>query len=289
MPKISQSKKLLALLKASSFLIFIGRAYQHLFWDAPFRVLLWDEQLFKPIVQDVFGVNWNHFVSSTTVDSNIQYAIKTQGVFYLVAAIISLLIKVDSKRWMRIILYIGGMSLIFLAFLLFKDRGYQLTMFFEHSIQFGSVFALLYSLRKPKSKKLLFYLKVLIALTFVSHGIYAMGILYPLPSNFVAMAMTLLPIPQNSVIHALFIMGIFDLIIAVLIFIPKLAKWALLYAFIWGILTAMARVTTGLYYDLSFNAVHQYLFESIYRLAHGLIPLAVLFSITNFDVDSKRF
>jgi hypothetical protein len=73
-------------------------------------------------------------------------------------------------------------------------------------------------------------------------------------------------------------MGTIDLVITIFIFIPKIGKWALFYAFIWGTLTAMARFATGLAYDISLVSVHQYLFESIYRLAQGLVPLAVFFS-----------
>jgi hypothetical protein len=270
-----KSKSILSILKASSFLIFLGRAYQHLFWDAPFRVLLWDEKLMKPVLQSVFKIDWSIYVNSIVIDSTIQNTIRFQGIVYLLAAIISIIIKPNSKKWMFIVLYTGGFSLLLLAFLLFKDRSYQLAMFFEHSIQFGTVFTLLYILKTPRIKRVIFYFKILISLTFISHGIYALGVLYPLPSYFVTMVLTLIPVHESKVIDLLFAMGLIDILIAVLIFVPRITKWVLIYAFVWGILTALARIATGLQYDVSLSIVHQYLFESIYRLPHGLIPLTL--------------
>jgi len=267
------SKTTLLLLKTSSFLVFTGRAYQHLFWDAPFRSFLWDEQLLKPIVQGIFGIEWSHYVTNLGMDTVIQSLIQLQGLIYLLAAIIVLLIQNNSKKWMRIVLYLGGFSLVFLSFLLFKEKSYQIPQFFEHSLQFGVVFMLLYYLKKPNYSKLLFYLKVLIALTFFSHGIYALGIFYPIPSNFITMILNIIPIKESNIVNLLFVMGVIDILIAVFIFIPKLAKWALFYAFIWGTVTALARIVSGLHYEVSLGILHQYLFETIYRIVHGLVPL----------------
>ena len=267
------SKTTLLLLKISAFLVFIGRAYQHLFWDAPFRSLLWDEQILKPIVQGLFGIEWNSFVTDLGMDANIQSLIQLQGLFYLFAAIIVLLIQTNSKKWMQIVLYFGGFSLVFLSVLLFKEKSYQLPQFFEHSLQFGIVFMLLYYLKKPDYSKLLFYLKVLIALTFLSHGIYALGSFYPIPSNFITMILNIIPIKESNIVNLLFVMGVIDILIAIFIFIPKLAKWTLFYAFIWGTVTAFARIVSGLHYEFSLGILHQYLFETIYRIVHGLVPL----------------
>jgi len=277
--------KTLVFLKISSFLVFIGRAYQHLFWDAPFRSLLWDEDLLKPIVQGLFKLEWSTYVTNLDIDNHIQTLIQLQGLFYLFAAIIVLLIKPASQKWMRIILYLGGFSLMFLTFLLFKEKSYQIPQILEHSLQFGIVFILLLYLKKPKNAEYIFFLKILIALTFVGHGIYALGIFYPIPSNFITMILNIIPIQEISIISLLKVMGIIDMIIAVLIFIPKTAKWALFYAFVWGILTAFARIVSGLHYDVSFTVLHQYLFETLYRLVHGLIPLLLYLHLKKQNIN----
>ncbi|HIP48397.1 MAG TPA: hypothetical protein EYG92_05470 [Lutibacter sp.] len=277
------SKTTLLLLKTSTFLVFIGRAYQHLFWDAPFRSLLWDEQLLKPIVQGLFGVKWHSYVTDLVIDSSIQSIIQLHGILYLLAAIAVVLIQPNSKRWMRIVLYLGGFNLVFLAFLLFKEKSYQIPQFFEHSLQFGVVFTLLYYLKRPNYSKLLFYLKVLIALTFFSHGIYALGVVYPIPSDFITMMLNITPLTETFVIDLLFLIGVLDILLAFLIFIPKLAKWVLLYAFVWGSITALARITSGLQYEISLMILHQYLFESLYRIVHGLIPLLAFLLTRNLS------
>lgn len=279
-----KSKTTLLLLKTSAFLVFIGRAYQHLFWDAPFRCLLKDEHLLKPITTHLFGIDWNNYITILGRDANIQTLIKLQGFVYLIMAFVVVFIHSNSKKWMRIVLYIGGFSLVFLSFLLCKEKSYQIPQFFEHSIQFGVVFLLLFYLKNLDDLILLFYIKVLIAITFVSHGIYALGVFYPIPSNFVTMVLNTLPIKETLVVNALFVMGVMDVLVALFVFVPKLAKWILFYAFIWGTLTALARIVSGLHYEISFQILHQYLFETVYRLSHGLLPLSAYLLVKNLNL-----
>lgn len=245
-----QSKTTFLLLKISTFLVFIGRAYQLIFWGVPHSSLPWEEQLLKLIIQ-------------------------VNGFFYLFVALLVLFIQLHSKKWMKYGLYIGGFSLLFLSFLLFKEKSYQIPQFFEHSLQFGVVFTLLYYLKNSDTKKFVFYLKVLITLTFISHGIYALGLFYPIPGNFITMVLHIIPIQESQVVNFLFLMGMIDLLVAILLFVPKLSKWVVLYAFIWGILTALARMLSGLHDGFFLAIFHQYFFETVYRLVHGLVPLAV--------------
>lgn len=268
------SKATLLLLKSSAFLVFIGRAYQHLFWNAPFRSMLWDKKLLEPFTIHLFGIDWNSYMTHLAKDVHIQSLIQVQGFVYLFMAVVVVFIHSNSKKWMPIVLYVGGFSLVILSFLLCKEKSYQIPQFFEHSIQFGVLFLLLFYLKNPDDLKLLFYLKLLIAVTFVSHGTYALGMFYPIPSNFVTMVLNILPIKETLVVNALFVMGLIDVLIAVLIWLPKLAKWVLFYAFIWGTLTALARIVSGMHSEISFQILHQYVFETVYRLPHGLLPFS---------------
>jgi len=276
-------KSIVFLLKLSCFCVFIGRAYEHLFWDAPFRSLLWDQKLLSPIVEGIFNTSWRDYVTSSTADSVIQNLMKINGAFYVICAIVSLFISANSKKIFKIILFAGGVLLFLLALLLTKSKFYHISMFFEHSIQFGAPFVLLYLFKEKQNvAKLIMPLKVITALAFISHGVYALGTVYPLPANFVTMTLNILPVSENSAKSLLYVAGLLDFVAAVLIFVPKVSRIALLYAAFWGIATALARIISGLTYDVSLLALHQYLFATVYRIPHGLIPL-ICFGILNYS------
>ncbi|TDQ28552.1 hypothetical protein [Tenacibaculum caenipelagi] len=274
------NKTLLQFLKISSFFIFFGRAYQHLFWDAPYRSFFWDQKLLEPIINFVFDTTWQSYVTNLNTDYAIQILTRSIGILYVICAVISIAINENSKKWMGNVLTLGAVSLIFLALMITKDKFYHLIMFFEHTIQFGVPVALLYFLKDKNTSLLVFYLKIFIALTFTCHGMYAIGVFYPLPGDFVTMTLNILPIQEEMAKNLLFLAGILDFVIAIAIFIPKFSRPVLVYACFWGFITAFARIISGLHYDISLSIVHQYTYLMIYRLPHGMIPLLVYLYLT---------
>ncbi|MFT7900060.1 hypothetical protein VBY74_08745 [Tenacibaculum ascidiaceicola] len=282
------TKTLLSFLKISSFFIFFGRAYQHLFWDAPYRSFFWDQHLLEPVINFIFDVSWQSYVTNLNTDFAIQILTRSIGILYLACAIISIIINENSKRWMRSVLKLGAVSLVFLALMITKDKFYHLIMFFEHTIQFGVPIALLYFLKHQNASLLFFYLKVFIALAFTCHGMYAIGVFYPLPGNFVTMTLNILPVQEEMAKNLLFVAGVLDFIIAIAIFVPKLSKPALLYACFWGLVTALARIFSGFHYDFSLSIIHQYLYLTIYRLPHGLIPLLVYLYLSKNSLKKSK-
>jgi hypothetical protein len=282
------TKTLLSFLKISSFFIFFGRAYQHLFWDAPYRSFFWDQHLLEPVINFIFDVSWQSYVTNLNTDFAIQILTRSIGILYLACAIISIIINENSKRWMRSVLKLGAVSLVFLALMITKDKFYHLIMFFEHTIQFGVPIALLYFLKHQNASLLFFYLKVFIALAFTCHGMYAIGVFYPLPGNFVTMTLNILPVQEEMAKNLLFVAGVLDFIIAIAIFVPKLSKPALLYACFWGLVTALARIFSGFHYDFSLSIIHQYLYLTIYRLPHGLIPLLVYLYLSKNSLEKSK-
>ena len=260
------------LLKLSTFLVFIGRAYQYLFWDAPYRAILWDQKLMEGIV-NLFGVQWQDYASSLVVDYNIQLSIKLTGVFYIIAAICSLFYNNKTQRDLKYIMLIGGVLLIILAFLFCKERFYHSGQFFEYSIQFGLPFTLVfYCSDKFTHKKMVNLLKVLIAFTFVSHGLYALGY-YATPGLFIDMVISSLGFSESMASNFLLIVGILDVLLVPLMFIKSTEKAALIYAFVWGTLTAFARIVGNFNSDFILESLNQFVFETIIRLPHGLVPL----------------
>ncbi len=268
--------KLITILKLSTFLIFLGRAYQHIVWDAPYRAFLWDEGILKGVVETVFGTTWNDYVTSLSAANAISFSIKTIGVFYLLCAIVVLLIKPNMKKLGTFFLLGGSIGLFILAFLYCKEKFFHVGQFFEYMIQFMSP-VLLYMVlfTSVEFKKIRLIALIAIALTFSCHGLYAIGY-YPRPGSFIDMTLNILPVSEPSAHAMLKIAGVLDFVVAIAIFIPRISYVALIYAFIWGGLTAIARLVGHFHIDFLGNTFSQWTWEMLIRLPHALIPLFVL-------------
>jgi hypothetical protein len=257
-------------------MLFVGRAWQHLFWDAPFRTLLWDRQWMEGIILALRGGTWQEYVSSRAADRMIQTVIMGFGVFYSVMAVLTLFVneRIKKVNWLYII---ASVSLIILALLYSKEKFFHAGQFIEYTIQFTlPVIFILFATRKIAQSKLRIILKIAIALTFTAHGLYAVGF-YPRPGVFVDMVINIFNISEAGAILFLNIAGILDFLISIAIFIPRISKIAILYAVLWGGLTALARTWANYYWNFPLESLHQHLYETLYRLPHMLVPLALFY------------
>ncbi len=266
--------KIKSLLQLSTAAVFFGRAYQHLFWDAPFRTLLWDEQIMSGIVQFFSSLTWEAYINSLAVDDGINSIINGFGCFYIVCGIITLGMKWTPRIIQRLVL-LGGVGLIFLALLLWKEKFYSLGQFFEYSLQFSLPFFFYYAIRRGElGPRFIFWLKLAAAITFVCHGLYAIGY-YPQPGTFMEMTVEIIGCSDDTASKFLKLMGILDFVVAILIFLPKFVRPALLYMVIWGFLTALARIWTNFDFGNIGEHLHQTGFAFLFRVGHFLIPLGL--------------
>lgn len=272
---LKTKSNLIILLQVATCCVFLGRAWQHLVWDAPFRTLLWDEGIMKGIIEQLWGMSWQDYITSPDTDESIQKLIKGIGWFYILCAIFSLFIK----RWKKLagfFMIAGSLSLVVLAALYCKERFFSVGQFLEYALQFSTPLFLYFFVKQESiSPRLLFYMKLAIALTFVCHGLYAVGY-YPRPGYFTEMTMNILGIEEGLAIQFLKIAGILDFIIGVGIFLPfRISKWILLYAILWGFFTTIARVWAYVELDYFTETAIQWVHESIYRAPHFLVPCFV--------------
>lgn len=273
-------------LRAATFLLFAGRAWQHLFWDAPFRALLWDQNSMESIVLYFRGGTWQEYVTSAATDRFIQTAITGFGIFYVLMALITLFIRGRHRKQFLALYILSSVSLAFLAFLYTMEKFYHAGQFFEYAIQIMLPLLFWYTLKQRTNLSgLLLAMKTAIALTFSAHGLYATGF-YPQPGVFVDMFISILRVSETAAVKMLFLAGILDFGVSVALFIPRLAKYALLYAALWGGLTAVARTWANFYFDFPLNSLHQNLYETFYRLPHMLVPLAAIFIL--FQLKETR-
>lgn len=265
------------LVQLATIFVFLGRAWQHIIWDAPFRTLLWDEGWMTTILPWFSNMPYEDFITSPEVDEAIQNGIKINGWFYVVCALVAIFIK-KKPRLLTYILWLGAASLMFLAFLYCKEKFFQWGQFWEYSLQFGSPIFLFYLWKKQKiGDRLILLMKIAIAITFVSHGLYALNY-YPRPGHFTEMVMTILGVNESSAILILNIAGVLDFVIAIGIFIKgKIGNWILLYTVLWGLATTMARIVGHFYLDMMEDTLMMWVHEAVYRTPHFLIPLAVYY------------
>jgi hypothetical protein len=268
----------------ATFFVFMGRSWQHLAWDSPLRTVFWDENLLSPYFGPVFQMTWNEYVTQGNSDHWIQMCIRGMGALFALSALAVTFLffryKMTSKKssssvLSKTALFLGGALLVGLSLLYWKEKFYQHAQFLEYASQFGAPFLFLWALRSKSKLGLLYCLRACVALTFICHGLYALGY-YPVPGDFQDMTMNLLGIGNAEALALLKLAGIIDVLAGGGLFFRSTEKISIIYCVMWGFATAVARVAANLTSQNWLQDLAQWLPETLYRLPHGFIPLALL-------------
>lgn len=268
----------------SVLFVLLGRGLQHLFWDAPYRALLWDQALLeKPL--SWLGIYWQSFVENLGAETVISQFSIALGIFAISTGLFSVAVLIRDNTPQKalnvlfVLLKIATAWLILLAFLYSKSTGYRVGQFIEYASQFLSPIALVWLLQ-GKMRHLEKFFPLAISLTFLGHGLYAIGY-YPQPGHFIDMTIAILGTSEQMARNLLRVAGALDILAAILIFLPRAKVPVLYFCIAWGTVTAFARVAAGLDFSQLWNSIFYYLPSTIYRLPHGLIPLAYLFFLSH--------
>lgn len=283
MTKFTKDLQILAIIKISLILVLLGRAYQYLFFSAPFMNLYYYAEFLKPYIERKTGLLWHDFLSLPEIDVYTDYAIYGFGGLFLFTIPCVSILDRKNYKWLQVPILAAGIGLIFLAVLLTISNNNKVGQFFEYSLQFTLPFLLLCCITYDKVKdNLLLILKVLIAFTFLGHGLYAIGY-YPVPGYFVDMVIRVFNCSESVARTFLNIAGILDLVIAIGLFLPnkRIVSYCLVWAVIWGFSTAIARVVGNFYPHFILRSLHQTVFEMVYRVPHGLIPVLARILLNN--------
>ena len=263
--------------------VCIGRTYQCIFWDIPIRSLIWNENVFSGITKLVFNLDWDEYLKFSNSSGIINIIVSVIGWSLVVAlffVFLSKKLKSFSISWITIVL-------TFIAFLYHLEKFKTAGQFFEYSLQFMTPFLFLLLFKDGIKRRWQLLAKICIALTFTSHGLYALGF-YPVPGNFVAMTINILNVSNDSAVLLLQIAGILDVLFSVGIFFTgRIFRWSIWYCVIWGILTAMARVVANLDLYSLIPSLHQWAYETIYRAPHFLVPLALWLSYKTKNITTE--
>jgi len=276
------------LLKLTVITVFLGRAYQHIFWDVPYRTFLWNEKHVAPIIKSLFGLEWNEYANSLEVDGKIQFAIKLIGLLFVVLAVLVYFMNNRNFKYFKIPIAIGGFWQILLALLFTKESFFQIGQFFEYTLQIALPFLLLYAFSTNfRLNRFILVVKLAIGFTFFAHGLYALGF-YPVPGNFIDMTIYVLHTNESNARLFLLFVGILDILILPLLFVKSISNYVLLYAVFWGFLTAFARIIA--HFDSNFvsQIMHQYSFEFVVRASNFIVPLLAFFIWNKMLLEQKQ-
>lgn len=266
-----------SLLYLLSCLIFAGRGYQFLFFDVPVRAILWDESLLATPLQSLLGLDWQVYATSASVATIISIGVKCCALLMgLTSMICAFWPYFYHLRFTQTLVCTSTSILLFLSICLFKEKNYDVLQVFELAVQIVTPLALLYYTKYGYKKKLLTALKTAIAITFIAHGLFALGAWY-VPGHFIDMTIKLLSFSEQQARFFLCCIGIADILASILIFTKsRLVYVAFAYMIFWGIATAFARVFYSINPAVFWQSLHSSLYLTIYRLPHGLLPLAAL-------------
>jgi len=266
------------LLRVTCVLLFLGRAWQHLRWDAPFRALLWSQDTMEAPVRFFLGLDWNTYATNPATEAFIRGLIHAHGGFYLLCAVAAALCT-PSKRWTHWLLFAGALSLFFLSYLYYRDKIYRLGEWGEYACQFALPVLLVLSVRGVSwENRIRPLIRIAVALTFACHGLYAIGF-YPTPGEWTTMVMMITRLGEDSSLLLIRVAGALDFLAAALLFFARWERPAVLYAFAWGLLTALARSVAFIRWDNFSESTAQWLHETIIRLPHAVLPLVLLIAL----------
>ena len=177
---------------------------------------------------------------------------------------------------MGILAIVGSGLLTVLSYAKYVASQRQLPMLVEHGGQILMPILLVLALTfGARHRGTIITAMVAVLMTFAGHGSYALG-LWPTPATFYAMISVCLHVEYETAKTILRVAGFLDFLVCVGILIPLIRRPAVLYAAIWGLLTAIARPVAGMSWGLYYWGADQFLHEAVLRAPHFLIPLYLL-------------
>ena len=272
-----------SVLRIACVALLIGRGLDAVIGDLPLRTILWNQALLEPLVSGVFGVPWENYVRSLLLDRIINTLSTSVGIYFLVVS--SLVISGKAKDRLPKLLKIASGILAAVFVLKFMEKSFAIGMLIEHGAQFMAPLAYSWWLSQGRiTKQHELAIKIAIACTFLGHALFAVGF-HPVPGGFIDMIINVLGFSQEGAKELLLVAGSLDIACAIFIFIPVLDRYALCFMIAWGLITASARVLAHVDLDQFFYTAHQWGLEMIYRLPHGLLPLAVFLVNKNVKIS----
>ncbi|MGB0166448.1 MAG: hypothetical protein ACPF8V_06295 [Luteibaculum sp.] len=263
---------ILLLLRICVFLTFVGRAYQHLRWGVNYRDIFWNYKLVGKWVEKYTDMIWAEYVSDPVVNKNIDLAMQGIGVVFLLGAFSALFFN-QKRKWLGIPIMLSLFFYLIIIYLHFYGQLYLLPLAFEFAAQFACGILLLAAVHKDiHSARFNLWVKIIVAVTFTMHGLYACGILHR-PATFLNMTMRGFGLSKAGAIDLLIVAGILDFIAAAMLFLKPTQRIGFIYCVAWGFATAFARIYANFYDYRPWDSLNQWTWEFFVRTSHYVLPL----------------
>lgn len=269
-----QNKHLIGWLRFAAFFLFIGRAWQHILYNGPYSTIYYSNSMLGGFFRYFTGETEFEYLSNPNLAVIYDKLNLFLGVLFIGAAVGVLFVN-KRKSFFKLIVKIGGYLLLLVAFGYFVEKKFAWGQFFEYSSQIAIPWLLLMAVKFKMKKRFLSVAKLSLAITFICHGLYAIGY-YPIPGSFMNMMINVFGMSNEQAILWLKVAGYADFIFAIGIFIPKVGKYFLYYGFLWGFATALARIVANVDGDFLNESLNQYTFEFLVRMPHFILPLILL-------------
>tara|TARA_R110002096_G_scaffold4501_25_gene21202 strand:+ start:1426 stop:2283 length:858 start_codon:yes stop_codon:yes gene_type:complete len=260
--------KWLFLLQLTVSITLAARGWLTWKWDSPMRSLVWQEDWWSGPLEKLVGIPWRSFAEHS--EPALTNVLENVGIGLMACAVVPWLVTLERLRWTRWLLVPAGILLALDALGRWVTVDWELGMAVEHSLQVVTPFALLIALRTGPGRAWRLTLAVATSLTFIGHGLYAMGF-HAVPLIFKTMTMRILSCDLETAMMFLRIAGWLDLIAVLFLWMAPLRRWALFYMILWGFATALARVWA--YFP---GTLDPWVAETLVRTSHWLLPLLLL-------------
>ncbi|MEX0741734.1 MAG: hypothetical protein WD079_02985, partial [Phycisphaeraceae bacterium] len=273
------------LLTATAAVGLLGVAIESMLGYGPWMALFWHEQWMSPLVTPLTGMSWNEYVSSASTTAALGWVGFGIGVFYGLAGLMCI---VGRPRWLvasALMLAAGLLGLD--AWLSYHSHGGRVFQGLEHALQvFAPLAVVSWLLFAWRGNEVRWALRLAVSLTFFSHGLWALGaslawgpvhLDYPTPGEWVDMVMKVFPLMDEQTARSfLQVAGVLDLAVAAAMLLPdKVARPVLVWAIIWGALTAAARIVAH-FDDVSWaDSMGYWWSQALRRAPHAGLPLAL--------------
>jgi hypothetical protein len=293
---IPSSSLPLFLLKCFTFCVLIGRAYQGFFFDLPLRTFFWDESLLSSTVTYLTQDSWENYVTNRTFDLDgfINILSLVISSIWATSAFAIFFVERGTKT-VKVLLWLSGTLLLLLSVLLWKDNYYAMAQLLEQMTQVSMPFLILalypsfatpqqYQYNTSKFRTLLI---LIIGFTFCSHGLYAVGY-YPTSGAWVQWCYNMLPLSNDKQVFLfLQIMGVLDFLAVLFLFFKPTRTIGIYYCIAWGFITALTRILANFYWDIPWVSLHDWTYQTIFRLAHGGLPLILWLLYKNIPHEQE--
>jgi hypothetical protein len=204
------------------------------------------------------------------------------GAFLLLSIAVSFFIP--HRRFCNWLWLVGALFLAIIHGVNWLTSQKGIGLFLEHASQIGLPILLFFIARSKPDAMIAKTALVFIAMTFVFHGLFAIGIPssfawlnHATPDHFLFMTKETLGIDSDGVARqVLLAAGVLDLVAAAAIFSSRFRKAGLVYMLIWGFLTALARPVAYVELDTLGEDLMRWFPEFLIRTPHWGIPLALL-------------